>query len=116
LRSRLSELNLALGSDWIEADQESVVTPGYTDDGDPGGLLSESEEMVRNWHARRWTPTGSLSMPADIGNVVALLCSDDAAWITGQLTTADVGASLMTAELPLAIQWRDEFAGRSDVQ
>lgn len=48
---------------------------------------------------------GRLDTPADIGNVVALLCSDDAAWLTGQLVTADGRASLMNSEWPLAIRY-----------
>ena len=40
----------------------------------------------------------------DIGNVVALLCSPDAGWITGQLIYADGGASLADTLLPLEVQ------------
>ena len=47
---------------------------------------------------------GRLGTPADIGNVVALMCADEAGWITGQVISADGGASLMTAALPLEIQ------------
>jgi len=36
--------------------------------------------------------------------VVSLLCSQDAAWITGQLLYADGGASLVDTLLPLEIQ------------
>ncbi len=45
-----------------------------------------------------------LGTPEDIGNVVALFCSDRAAWITGQTIYADGGASLMTPEVPPEIQ------------
>ena len=47
---------------------------------------------------------GRLGTPADIGNMVALLCSEEACWMTGQLLTVDGGASLMNPELPQAIQ------------
>jgi NAD(P)-dependent dehydrogenase (short-subunit alcohol dehydrogenase family) len=47
---------------------------------------------------------GRLGTPADIGNVVALLCSEEAGWITGQTTYADGGASLMNPGLPLELQ------------
>jgi enoyl-[acyl-carrier protein] reductase III len=47
---------------------------------------------------------GRMGTPADIANVVALLCSPDANWITGQLITADGGASLVDTHLPLEIQ------------
>jgi hypothetical protein len=40
----------------------------------------------------------------DIGNTVALLCSNEASFITGQLIAVDGGAGLMNPALPLAIQ------------
>ena len=45
-----------------------------------------------------------LGTPADIGNAVALLCTDEAAWITGQTIAVDGGASLMNVGLPLEMQ------------
>jgi hypothetical protein len=39
-----------------------------------------------------------------IGNAVALICSPEAGWITGQLIDADGRASLMEAHLPLEFQ------------
>jgi enoyl-[acyl-carrier protein] reductase III len=45
-----------------------------------------------------------LGTPADIGNVAALLCSDEAGWITGQVINADGGASLMNPEVASEIQ------------
>jgi NAD(P)-dependent dehydrogenase (short-subunit alcohol dehydrogenase family) len=59
---------------------------------------------VRDWQARGWTPMGRLGTPADIGNAVALICSPEANWITGQLIEVDGGASLMDAHLPLEFQ------------
>ena len=47
---------------------------------------------------------GRLGTPADIGNAVALLCSEEAGWITGQVIAVDGGSSLMDASLPLEIQ------------
>lgn len=44
------------------------------------------------WAAR--TPAGRLATPLDIARVIALLCSGDAAWITGQLLIADGGITL----------------------
>jgi hypothetical protein len=46
---------------------------------------------------------GRLGTPADIGNAEALLCSEEAGWITGQLIAVDGGAGLMDASLPLEI-------------
>ena len=48
---------------------------------------------------------GRLGTPEDIGNVVALFCSEQAGWITGQTIYADGGASLMTPEVPPEIQF-----------
>jgi hypothetical protein len=36
-----------------------------------------------------------LGTPADIGNAVTLLCSNEAGWITGQLIAVDGGMGLM---------------------
>jgi enoyl-[acyl-carrier protein] reductase III len=50
------------------------------------------------------TPIGRPGTPADIGNVVALLCYDEASWITGQVIVADGGASLMDTVVPFEMQ------------
>jgi enoyl-[acyl-carrier-protein] reductase (NADH) len=47
---------------------------------------------------------GRLGTPADIGNAVAVICSEEAGWITGQLIDVDGGASLVDAHLPLEFQ------------
>ena len=62
------------------------------------------QDGLREWQEAGWTPMGRLGTPADIGNAVALLCSPDANWITGQLIDVDGGASLMDAHLPLEFQ------------
>ncbi len=59
---------------------------------------------LREWQERGWTPMGRLGKPADIGNAVALLCSEEAGWISGQLIDVDGGASLVDAHLPLEFQ------------
>jgi len=56
------------------------------------------------WHVRGWTPMGRLGTPEDVGNVAALMCSEQAAWITGQIIYADGGASLMNPGVPPEIQ------------
>lgn len=80
------------------------VSPGLTDDSVLNGLPDPVVETARKWHASGWTPMGRMGTPADIGNVVALLCSPDAGWITGQLVHADGGASLVDTLMPLEIQ------------
>ena len=81
----------------------NAVSPGLTEDSVLNSLPDEAVQLARDWH-RRWTPMGRLGTPADVGNVVSLLCSDDASWITGQVIEADGGASLMNTVLPLELQ------------
>ena len=45
-----------------------------------------------------------MGTPADIGNAVAMLCSEKAGFITGQTIHVDGGASLMDPVFPLPIQ------------
>jgi NAD(P)-dependent dehydrogenase (short-subunit alcohol dehydrogenase family) len=81
----------------------NAISPGLTEDSVLNSLSDEAVQLARTWH-RRWTPMGRLGTPSDIGNVVALMCADEAAWITGQVISADGGASLMDTVLPLEIQ------------
>jgi len=80
------------------------VSPGLTDDSVLQSFGDAAVDVARKWHGSGWTPMGRMGTPADIGNVVGLLCSPDAAWITGQTIHADGGASLVDTLLPLEIQ------------
>jgi len=82
----------------------NAVSPGWTEDSVLNSLPDAVQNLIRNWHQRGWTPMGRLGTPEDIGNVVALLCSEQASWITGQVIYADGGASLMSPEVPPEIQ------------
>jgi enoyl-[acyl-carrier protein] reductase III len=82
----------------------NVISPGWTEDSVLNSLPEQVQDLLRDWHERGWTPMRRLGTPADIGNAAALLCSEDAAWITGQVIYADGGASLMNAEVPPEIQ------------
>jgi NAD(P)-dependent dehydrogenase (short-subunit alcohol dehydrogenase family) len=82
----------------------NAVSPGLTEDSVVNGLPREVQDAAHAWHEGGWTPMGRMGSPADIGNAVALLCSEDAGWITGQTIHVDGGASLMDTVLPLAIQ------------
>jgi len=82
----------------------NAVSPGWTENSVLNTLPPEAQELIRNWHERGWTPMGRLGTPDDVGNVVSLICSENAAWITGQVIYADGGASLMNPEVPPEIQ------------
>jgi NAD(P)-dependent dehydrogenase (short-subunit alcohol dehydrogenase family) len=82
----------------------NAISPGWTEDSVLNTLPEEAQELLRNWHARGWTPMGRLGTPEDIGDVVTLFCSAQAKWITGQVIYADGGASLMNPEVPTEIQ------------
>ena len=82
----------------------NAVSPGWIEDSVLNTLPQPVHDMIENWHVSGWTPMGRLGTPRDIGNAVALLCSEDAGWITGQTLIVDGGASLMDPGLPLQIQ------------
>lgn len=78
----------------------NAISPGWTEDSVLNSLPEEVQELQRKWHGGGWTPMGRLGTPADIGKVAALLCSEDAGWITGQIIDVDSGASLMNPDVP----------------
>ena len=82
----------------------NAVSPGFVDYSVVKSLPEVAQKMISDWASSGWTPMGRLGTPADIGNVVALLCSEEARWITGQTIYADGGASIVMAELPPALQ------------
>jgi NAD(P)-dependent dehydrogenase (short-subunit alcohol dehydrogenase family) len=82
----------------------NAVSPSWTEDSVLNTLPAEAQQLIRGWHERGWTPMGRLATPADVGNVVALLCSEAAGFVTGQVILVDGGASLMNAEVPPEIQ------------
>jgi NAD(P)-dependent dehydrogenase (short-subunit alcohol dehydrogenase family) len=83
----------------------SVREAKLTEDSVLNSLPDQVEELIRGWHESGWTPRGRLGTPQNIGNVAALLCSEQAGWMTGQIIYADGGASLMTPEAPPEIQF-----------
>jgi enoyl-[acyl-carrier protein] reductase III len=82
----------------------NALSPGLTEDSVLNSLPPEVQERARAWHEGAWTPLGRLGTPADVGNAVALLCTDEASWITGQIIAVDGGASLMDTVLPPELQ------------
>jgi NAD(P)-dependent dehydrogenase (short-subunit alcohol dehydrogenase family) len=83
----------------------NAISPGWTENSVLNSLPEQVQDLIRNWHKGGWTPMRRLGTPEDIGNVVALFCTKDAGWITGQVIYADGGASLMTPEVPPEIQF-----------
>jgi NAD(P)-dependent dehydrogenase (short-subunit alcohol dehydrogenase family) len=82
----------------------NAISPGWIEDSVLNTLPQQAQDLIREWNQAGWTPMRRLGTPADIGNAVALLCTDEAAWITGQTIAVDGGASLMNAGLPLEMQ------------
>lgn len=82
----------------------NAVSPSWTEDSVLNTLPAEVQGLIRDWHERGWTPMGRLATPADVGNVVSLLCAEEAGFVTGQIILVDGGASLMNPEVPPEIQ------------
>jgi len=82
----------------------NTISPGWVEDSVLNSLPEVFQTGLREWQERGWTPMRRLGTPADIGNAVALICSPEANWITGQLIDVDGGAALMDAHLPLEFQ------------
>ena len=80
------------------------VSPGATDDSVFNTLPAEVLESIKGWAEAGWVPMRRLTTPADVGDVIALLCSDEAGFVTGQTLHVDGGASLALSELPLELQ------------
>ena len=85
----------------------NTISPGWIEDSVLNTLPDPVVQMIRDHHKSGWTPMRRLGTPADVGNAVALLCSTEAGWITGQLIAVDGGMSLMDPGLPLPIQQPD---------
>jgi enoyl-[acyl-carrier protein] reductase III len=83
----------------------NAISPGWIEDSVLNTLPDAVQQMIRDHHQQTgWTPMRRLGTPADVGNAVALLCSKEAGFITGQVIAVDGGASLMDPAVPLAIQ------------
>src|SRR5256886_1130477 len=82
----------------------NTISPGWVEDSVLNSLPEAFQTRLREWQERGWTPMGRLGTPSDVGNAVALICSPEAGWITGQLNEVDGGASLMDAHVPLELQ------------
>ncbi|HEV2376977.1 MAG TPA: SDR family oxidoreductase [Streptosporangiaceae bacterium] len=61
--------------------------------GDARAVPGDADDRAAAAVAAR-TPAGRLTRPDDVADVVALLCTDEARWVHGQVITADGGFSL----------------------
>ena len=82
----------------------NAVSPGATDDSVFSTLPPEVLRTIRGWAEAGWVPMQRLTTPADVGDVVALLCAKEAAFVTGQTIHVDGGASLASSDFPLEFQ------------
>ena len=82
----------------------NAVSPTATEDSVFSTLPPQVLEMLRSWAAAGWVPMGRLATPADVGDVVALLCTEEAGFVTGQTLHVDGGASVALGELPMELQ------------
>jgi enoyl-[acyl-carrier-protein] reductase (NADH) len=82
----------------------NAISPSWTEDSVLNSMPQGVRDLIRNWHKQGWTPMGRLGTPEDVGDVVSILCSERASWITGQVIYADGGASLMTYHLPARLR------------
>ena len=69
----------------------NTVAPGHTETEMTRDVLNEPK--VADW-LRKAIPLKRVGQPEDIAGIVALLSSDDAAWITGQCFVVDGGWSV----------------------
>ena len=82
----------------------NVISPGATDDSVLSRLPAEVFQMIKQWHEGGWTPMRRMGTPSDVGDAVAMLCTEQAGFITGQTIHVDGGASVMDPVFPLPIQ------------
>jgi 3-oxoacyl-[acyl-carrier protein] reductase len=64
----------------------NAINPGPTDTG--------WADAATRAEVERLMPTGRWGSPADAARLIAMLCSDEASWVTGQVIDADGGFSL----------------------
>ncbi len=83
----------------------NAVSPGVSDDTTLiGQTPKEVQTALKEWATSGWTPMRRNVAPEDIANACALLCSDEASFVTGQTICVDGGSSLMNPDFPLALQ------------
>jgi len=93
---------VALGRDGITVNAECTFT---SDEWTLFGQLTRpAQEAVKEWANAGWTPMRRQPTATDVANTCALLCSEEASFVTGQTIAVDGGSSLMNPDFPLALQ------------
>ena len=82
----------------------NTVSPGMSNGGVMLQTPQEFQDAIREWVESGWTPTRRQGTAGDIADVCALLCSDEARFLTGHALSVDGGSSLMNSDVPLALQ------------
>ena len=102
LESMCRYFAVALGRNGVTVNASS---PGVSDESTViGQTPKEVQEMLKAWATSGWTPMRRSAAPEDIANASALLCSDEASFITGQVIAVDGGSSLLNPDFPLPLQ------------
>ena len=81
----------------------NTVSPGMSDACVMGQTSQEFQDAVKGRVESGWTPMRRRGTAGDIADV-ALLCSDEARFVTGHGLSVDGGSSLMNPDFPLALQ------------
>jgi NAD(P)-dependent dehydrogenase (short-subunit alcohol dehydrogenase family) len=83
----------------------NAVSPGASDETTLiGQAPKEVQNGIKHWVHAGWTPMRRGVTPAHVAKVCALLCTDEASFLTGQTIVVDGGSSLMNPDFPLALQ------------
>jgi 3-oxoacyl-[acyl-carrier protein] reductase len=68
----------------------NCVCPGFVSTGMTAHAVQDPEYVAR---IARGVPLGRIGQPEDLAGIICYLLSDDAAYVTGQIVTADGGAT-----------------------
>lgn len=102
LESTCKYFAVALGRQGITI---NAISPGVSDETTVIGQTPPAvQDALRQWVEAGWTPMRRAATPVDIANVCALLCSEEAGFVTGQVIAVDGGSSLMNPDFPLSLQ------------
>ncbi|PWU01827.1 MAG: short-chain dehydrogenase [Terriglobia bacterium] len=83
----------------------NAVSPGASDETTVIGQTPQAvQDALKEWVSAGWTPMRRRVTPCEVANVCALLCSEEASFVTGQTIAVDGGSSLMNPDFPLALQ------------